>query len=217
MMDEPVPPTPRRTNDPEGLRRRVLDVAAASFQARGYHATSMHDIMREAGATGGALYHHFPTKKAVGLAVIRDRVAAQVAGTWIAPVQAAADALDGIAAVFAAIADGLDRRGAVAGCPVNNLALELSLADPDFQRALQAVFAGWQAAIADRLRQDQRSGRLGPADADDLAAFVVGTYSGAMALAKAGQNAGPLKACARQLMAVLAPLRVAAASASARG
>jgi TetR/AcrR family transcriptional repressor of nem operon len=55
-----------RSNDPEAMRRRVLDVAAAAFQKRGYHSTSTHDIMREAGVTGGALHHHFPTKKALG-------------------------------------------------------------------------------------------------------------------------------------------------------
>jgi len=58
-----------RTNDPAGVRKRVLDATAGAFQSRGYYSTSTHDIVREAGVTGGALHHHFPTKKALGLAV----------------------------------------------------------------------------------------------------------------------------------------------------
>ena len=120
----------RRSNDPKAMRRRVLDVAARAFQARGYHATSTHDIMREAGVSGGALHHHFPTKKALALAVIRERVAQAVEETWIEPLRSARTAADGIADVFGRIAATLDDRGRVLGCPLNNLALELALPDP---------------------------------------------------------------------------------------
>jgi len=197
----------KRSYDPEGTRRRLLDVAAEAFQSRGYTATGMHELMREAGVTGGALYHHFPTKKALGLAVIRDRVAAEVAETWIAPVRGAPDALDGIAGVFERISEGLRRRGAVSGCPLNNLVLELALADPAFRQAMEAVFDAWRAAIAARLHADQEAGRLAMADVGELAAFIVAAYSGAMAQAKAQQDAAPLEACARQLMRCLEGLR----------
>jgi AcrR family transcriptional regulator len=40
---------PRRRNDPEGLRGRVLDAAFDLFQARGYNGTSMQDIWAAAG------------------------------------------------------------------------------------------------------------------------------------------------------------------------
>lgn len=188
----------KRTNDPEGMRRRVLDVAAEAFQQAGYHATGMHDLMRQAGVTGGALYHHFPTKKALALAVIAERVAVQVQETWIDPVLAAPTAAAGIRAVMTEIAAGLDARGAVSGCPLNNLALELSLSDADFRAGIQAVFARWRAALAAKLGAD------GHADPEGLAAFVVAAYSGAMAMAKADQASDALTACARRLDAVLA-------------
>lgn len=189
----------KRTNDPEGLRRRVLDVAAEAFQARGYHATSMHDIMAAAGVTGGALHHHFPSKKALGLAVIAERVAKQVEETWIAPVQAARTAADGIRAVFKGTIAELDTRGRVLGCPVNNLAIELSLADPDFRRALHGIFEAWRIAIAQKLRGERNK----DVDPEALSTFVVAAFSGAMALAKTEQSTVPIKACAKQLAQAL--------------
>jgi AcrR family transcriptional regulator len=195
----------RRSNDPEAMKRRVLDVAAAAFQTRGYHSTSTHDIMREAGVTGGALHHHFPTKKALGLAVIRDRVAQAVEETWIEPVRTASTAAAGIRKVFQQIAVSMDARGTVLGCPLNNLALELALADPEFQHAVQSVFERWQTAIADKLRADQAAGALKNVDPEALATFVVAAYSGAMAMAKARQSSEPLGTCARQLAAFVQP------------
>ncbi|QCI67725.1 TetR/AcrR family transcriptional regulator [Phreatobacter stygius] len=187
----------KRINDPEGLRRRLLDVAFDAFQAGGYHATSIHELMRLAGATGGALHHHFPSKKALGLAVLHERVAAAVEATWIAPVASAASARSGILAVFEAIATGLDERGAVRGCPLNNLALELSLADAEFRAAAEGIFAGWRQALAAKFRAERSD------QPETLATFVVAAYSGAMALAKAEQRAAPLRACAGQLALML--------------
>lgn len=181
-----------RKNDPDGLRRKVLDAAAGLFQSAGYHATGMHEVMRAAGVTGGALHHHFPTKKALGLAVIRERVAEAVAETWIAPVEAAPSGAEGVARVFDAIAAELEANGRVQGCPLGNLALELSAADPEFGAAVDAVFAGWRAALTTKLGDD------------GLATLVVATYSGAMTLAKAAQDAAPLRLCAAGLAPLLA-------------
>jgi AcrR family transcriptional regulator len=206
-MPRSTTPRRRRLNDPDALRGRLLAAAAAAFQSRGYGATSMRDVMEAAGATGGATYHHFATKKALGLAVIRERVATSIEETWLAPVRSARSTLDGVLTVFARVIAELEHRGAVAGCPLNNLALELSLADPDFRVVLNGVFESWRRAIADRIRAEQASGGLEDADADELATFVIASYSGAMALAKAGQSSAPLKSCAVQLARIMSPRR----------
>jgi AcrR family transcriptional regulator len=185
------------------MRGRVLDAAAEAFQARGYHSTSTHDIMRDAQVTAGALHHHFPTKKSIGLAVIRERVAQAVEATWIAPVRAAPTTLDGVLSVFRAIAAGLDARGRVLGCPLNNLALELSVVDSDFQTAIRTVFEDWRVALADKVRADVASGALRNVVPKDLATLIVSSYSGAISIAKANQSSEPLKRCAKELAALL--------------
>lgn len=192
----------KRTNDPEGMRRRVLDVAEDSFQARGYHASSLGDLMAAAGVTGGALHHHFPTKKALALAVIEERVAAAVEETWITPVRAAPSAREGVRAVFEAVAVELEQQGYVRGCPLNNLAHELSLADDEFRLALADIFAGWRQAIADKMRDDQEAGAEGGTDPDRFAALIVAAYSGAMSMAKTAQDSEVLGECLKGLESV---------------
>jgi AcrR family transcriptional regulator len=192
-------PARKRTNDPEGMRRRVLDVAEASFQARGYHASSLGELMAAAGVTGGALHHHFPTQKALALSVIEERVAAAVDETWIAPVRAAGSAREGVRAVFEAVARELEQQGFVRGCPLNNLAHELSLADPDFRSALAGIFAAWRRAIADKVRADQQAGREADTDPERFATLTVAAYSGAMSMAKTAPDVGPLRDCLEEL------------------
>lgn len=200
---------PIRKNDPVALRARVLDAAAYSFQANGYGATSMHDVIRAAAVTGGALYHHFPSKKDLALAVIAERVATEVAQTWIATVSDADTGAEGIAAVFETTADLLDRNGAVQGCPLGNLALELSLADEDLRAAVEHAYRDWRGAIAARLRRDGEAGQAAFADddPDGFADVVVAMFTGAMSIAKAEQKTIALRACVRRLRKMMgAPL-----------
>lgn len=193
---------PKRTNNPQAMRARILDVAAALFQQHGYNGTSIHDVVRAAATTGGALHYHFATKKALGLAVIAERVAAEVQETAVKPVTTAASVGEGVAVFLDNVAATLDRNQAVSGCPLNNLALELSLADTDFREAVSRVFDEWREALVLRLKADRPT--MKASDAQDLATLVVASYSGAMAMAKASQSAEPLRASARQLALVLA-------------
>jgi AcrR family transcriptional regulator len=202
IMKQETAERPKRINNPQGMRARILDVAADLFQRNGYNATSVHDVVRGAATTGGALHHHFATKKALGLAVIAERVAREVDETAIQPIATASSAAAGIRTVFNGVADVLERNRAVSGCPLNNLALELSLADADFREAVNAVFDRWRAALSSRLRADRPD--LDASRSHDLATLVVASYSGAMAMAKASQSAEPLRACAKQLQTLFA-------------
>src|SRR5258708_39552460 len=195
-------PTSNRTrqNAREGLRTRVLDVAADLFQVRGYHATSMKDLMQATGVSGGALHHHFPTKKSLALSVIADRVAPAVRQTWIDPIRAAPSLAKGISGVFAEIISAVDARGRVAGCPLNNLALELVLSDADFRSAIDTVFIEWQSALVERVGEARGGARLARATRTDTPALNAPVSSGAMTLAKSEQNAVPLRSPASVLV-----------------
>jgi AcrR family transcriptional regulator len=194
-----------RKNDPEGVRSRFLDVAADLFQNQGYCASGMQLIFEQAGVTAGAFYHHFESKKDLALAVIEERVAAEVDSTWIQPVRDASTTLEGVTKAFKSIAAQLDQRRAVRGCPLNNLTLELAFADADFQASLSQIFDRWQQEIEAKLKHDMDEGALARAKPGPLAAYIVAVYSGAMALCKVHQTSTPLLQCLTELRLRLAP------------
>ena len=47
------------------MRERLISVGLKRFAEHGYEATSTHALLTEAGASKGALYHHFESKRAL--------------------------------------------------------------------------------------------------------------------------------------------------------
>ncbi|MFI0454094.1 TetR family transcriptional regulator [Actinomadura sp. 6N118] len=62
----------RREEYAEATRQALLDAGADLFAERGYAATSIEDVVREARVTRGALYHHFRSKQELFEAVFED-------------------------------------------------------------------------------------------------------------------------------------------------
>lgn len=63
----------RRQQDRRAATRRILVAAARTlFAQKGYAATSTPEIVKAAGVTRGALYHHFGDKQALFAAVVEE-------------------------------------------------------------------------------------------------------------------------------------------------
>lgn len=56
--------------NPEGTRGRILDAALSVFSRKGYHDTSVDEIVWESRTSKGAVYFHFPNKQALFLSLV---------------------------------------------------------------------------------------------------------------------------------------------------
>ncbi len=95
-------------------RRRLLAAAEQRIGARGYEATSMQDIAEAAGVGVGTLYHHFPDKRALLLALVDDwgdRELARERGIDVAERYLGPDPRGAIRADLALRAERLRRKG----------------------------------------------------------------------------------------------------------
>ena len=76
---------PTQAERTDATRGKLLAVARKLFATKGYAATSLDTLVRRAGVTKGAFYHHFPDKQAIFRAVFEavedDLVAAALAGS----------------------------------------------------------------------------------------------------------------------------------------
>jgi AcrR family transcriptional regulator len=71
-MAEATPANSRRAAHVADTRRALLDAARALFGERGYRGTRTEEIVRRAGVTRGALYHHFEGKEDLFRAVYEE-------------------------------------------------------------------------------------------------------------------------------------------------
>jgi TetR/AcrR family transcriptional repressor of nem operon len=191
-------PAPTTATDPPPTPERLIAAAARLFHEQGYTATGVATILREAGALSGSLYHHFAGKEELLLAVLE-----RYRQLLRPEVMDRAEALTGdpIERVFALL--GLYRRGLAAtgvslGCPIGNLALEVSDGHPQARVLVDANFRawsehvrGWLAAAADRL----------PAGADltGLSQLVLTVMEGAVMQARARKSLEPFDAAVAEL------------------
>lgn len=117
------------------------------FGEKGYGSTSVADILREADANSGSLYHAFPTKQDVLVAVLR-RYLDGIDPMLLSP--AWADVTDPIEKIFALLAryrGALDITDCTFGCPIGSLALEIHEPDPPVRELLAANFNAWVKAV----------------------------------------------------------------------
>lgn len=194
----------KRTNDPKGVRRRIVDAAYDAFVTQGYRATGMLELREKASVSGGAMAHHFPAKRELGLAVIRDRVADAVQQTWIEPLLTCEDTPAAIDLIFKDIIAELTQKDRISGCPLNNMAMEVSQHDAEMRELVSAVFGAWHKALSARFKADAEAKRAHGLDPQKTATLVIAAYSGAMAMTKACQDVGPLNDCRAELAALLA-------------
>ncbi|MBY3597312.1 TetR/AcrR family transcriptional regulator [Rhizobium bangladeshense] len=194
----------KRTNNPEGVRRRIIDAAYEAFVTQGYLATGMLELRERASVSGGAMAHHFPAKRDLGLAVISDRVADAVRQTWIEPLHRCVDAPTAIDLIFENVIGELTQKDRVSGCPLNNMAMEVSQHDAEMRALVSAVFAAWHEAMSAKFAADVEGKHAIGFNPQRTATLVIAAYSGAMAMAKARQDVSPLNDCRAELSELLA-------------
>jgi AcrR family transcriptional regulator len=179
-------------------RERIVGAAMQLFWEKGYGSTSIADILKAADANSGSLYHFFPGKQDLLIAVL-DAYLAGIDEMLLGPAWAGVD--DPIERVFALL--GAYQQQLVAtdcqyGCPIGYLALEIHEPDPPVREKIAANFTQWVDRVETCLRD---AGPRLPADLDrrELAHFVLTTMEGAVMQARTYRDLGTYTGSINQL------------------
>ena len=171
-------------------RARIVYAALQLFARKGYASTSVADILADAGVNAGSLYHFFPGKQDVLLAVL-EAYQRGIRPMLLEPAwQGVSDPIERVFALLAHYRNYLDRTDCTYGCPIGSLALELHEPDPAVRALLAANFAGWIAAVESCF--NEAADRL-PADIDRraLAIFALTTMEGGVMLSRTDRALAP--------------------------
>jgi len=167
-------PTPIRDT-----RARIVEAAMELFWAKGYGSTSIADILDSAGVNSGSLYHFFPGKQDLLVAVLetyRDGIGPMLLEPAWAGIE---DPIDRIFALLAKYRQLIVDTDCSYGCPIGSLALELHEPDPVVRERMAENFDNWTGAIRHCL--EQAEGRLPEgSDLRSIAEFVLTVMEGAV-------------------------------------
>lgn len=177
-------------------RGRLIAAATRLFQTQGYHATGVAEILVDAQAPKGSLYHHFPDGKA-GLAVAAvAQIEADIV-TLIARAQArGATAPALVKTVARGMADWLRRSDGEQGSLFSVLALECAPREPLVRDAVRKAYSTWREALAAAIPGPRKR-------ATAHANLIVAALEGALILARVDGDEAPLLAVADAIAAAL--------------
>jgi AcrR family transcriptional regulator len=180
-----------------GTRERIVQRSAELFRRQGFAGTGVKQIVAEASAPFGSLYHFFPGgKEQLGEEVIRSSGAiyGQLLDAFYRPGE------DPVAATrnfFAAAAQTLRESDYADACPIATVALEVSSTNEPMRQACADVFDGWVDGATERLIETGLTRKR----SRELAFSLIGALEGAFVLSRALRSTEPLEAAGASMTA----------------
>lgn len=168
------------------------------FWLKGYGSTSIADILSRSQVNSGSLYHYFPGKQDLLVAVLdayRDGIGPMLLDpAW----EGVEDPIERIFALLARYRQLIVETGCTYGCPIGSLALEIHEPDPVVRERLAGNFDGWTAAV--RTCLEAAGDRLPEgADLQAIAEFVLTVMEGAVMQARTHRDVGYFDRAVAQL------------------
>ncbi len=197
----------------EDTRLKIIEAAFTEIYKHGYQGMRIDQVLKNTDLKKGALYYHFSSKQALGYAVLDEYIATKGAKLWIEPLHSFTDPLEGIHTLFLQNQNACEIAWGdeilVLGCPVNNLAQEMSPIDEGFRKRIEGIFQYWKAALSDVLKKGQQQGIVDLSiNIEDSALFILIIIEGAWGLTKVHQDKEIYFSCGRELKRYLETLRI---------
>ncbi len=183
---------------PDATRRKILEAAFAEFYKNGFQGGSLNQIVEAAGTTKGALFHHFNGKQELGYAVVDEIIGPILEQRWLAPLSDSKDPIADLKRVFRQFAkEDTGTGNFIQGCPLNNLAQEMSPLDEGFRKRIDQLYTMWRKRYADALAAGIAAGTVRKDVAPrKVASLLVASQMGIWGSGKSSQdNDLMLQAC----------------------
>jgi TetR/AcrR family transcriptional repressor of nem operon len=176
-------------------REKILREATRLFTLKGYHDTKLDEILRAAGLTTGAYFHHFRSKEEVAFAAMdwyleqrRHELTQIEQGLRRGP---STDPLEPVFRWLDAIQERFRRRSEAkaAGCIFGNLSTALCDIHEGFRQRLAESFD--QMALDFKVRLDAAARQACPGrrlDTLAIARYIIAVLEGSIVLARAHQE-----------------------------
>jgi AcrR family transcriptional regulator len=180
-------------------RDRIVQRSAELFRHQGFAGTGVKQIVAEASAPFGSLYHFFPGGKAqLGEEVIRwsGAIYGQLIDAFFVP---GADPVSATREFFSAAAQTLRDTDYADACPIATVALEVASANEPLRIATADVFESWIVG-ATTLFTDAG---IAPEPARDLAIVLIELLEGGFLLSRAARTTDALDAAGAAVVTLI--------------
>jgi TetR/AcrR family transcriptional regulator, transcriptional repressor for nem operon len=171
------------------------------MHVHGYQNTSLDDVLRESGVGKGNFYYYFHSKEELGHAIL-DQIVDSFLERTLAPCFAdpAGQPMSQIRCFLSTLVELQRQSNCVGGCPLGNLAAELSDVHEGFRARLAGVFSAWRDRFSEALGEARRRGDVNPVcNPETVAQFLVASLEGAILITKLTKDISVMEQCVDEL------------------
>jgi TetR/AcrR family transcriptional regulator, transcriptional repressor for nem operon len=188
----------------ETTKERIIKKGAELVYHNGFNNTGIQEVLQAAEIPKGSFYFYFKNKEEFGLSLI-DYFASFINNIAQKHMQAGlADPVEGLKNFFVMYIDLMKRQKFTCGCPIGNLAQEMSDLSDSFRERIAGFFSVAKGLIRDCLAEAQKSGRLGPViNPEELSDFIFNSWEGSLIEMKVSKSARPLEVFMNTVFGVL--------------
>lgn len=159
-------------------------MTADLFRRYGYHGAGLKQIVTNANATFGSVYHFFPGgKEELGVEVLRrsGQMYRELAETIIGT---APDVATGVSYFFLGAAEVLRQTNYADACPIETVALEVASTNEVLRQATAEVFESWTEGVGAMFS----AAGIDEARSRELALVLIAAIEGAFVLSRAART-----------------------------
>jgi TetR/AcrR family transcriptional repressor of nem operon len=185
--------------DRKDTREQLVEAAYKLSRVKGFDRMSVSEVIAEAGVKRGSLYHFFPGKDDLGLAVLeRDRPDFMtMLDSTLSPTIGPDKALE---TFFKEALRKHSETGFVGGCLWGNTALEMSDTNPAYTKLVAEVFNEWVTRLENVIRRGQEQGVFrADSSARNIAQMIVAGIEGGIMMSRLTKSPQPFETCLKTL------------------
>jgi TetR/AcrR family transcriptional repressor of lmrAB and yxaGH operons len=177
----------------------MIEATALLIRQRGYHGTSLNDILSASGAPRGSLYFHFPGGKDQLVIEVTRASVADVTERLGAALLEESDPAVAVHHIYQSVARMLEENEFSLGCPVAPVVLDAPNDVPDLVEICRSAFEQWIGL----LRQAFVRAGVPERRAQALALLVESSLEGLMVIARATRDRTPVSTVADEVAALV--------------
>lgn len=171
----------------------IIEIGGELMREKGYHATGINDILREAGIPKGSFYNFFPTKEAFAQEAIRwygGRMQRAMRGIFS---NDAISPLHRLKKFYGLLIAGNAEEGFQSGCLVNNFNTEVAGSNGLLAEEADQQFHSWLDEIEMCIAEGQEAGEIKDEfSARELAEFIHTSFFGGLSRMKSSRDGAGL-------------------------
>ncbi len=192
------------TRNPKETRGKLVKAAYEQIQEHGFQGMRVDQVLKQTELQKGAFYHHFKSKTELGYAVVEEEIRDLLETVWLIPMTKMDNPVTDIPKVL----KSLDERAPLLmmehGCPLNNLAQEMSKLDDGFRQRIDSNFNLWINTLAEKI--DEAKGKdyiRKDIDSHAVSRFIIAAIEGCISIAKVENTSEQFVACDSQISVYL--------------